>query len=69
MSNGILNNQLPNSALGLQGQTPAVRPGALKTSTLHDQSSINNEPAIELSPSDLDLNGSTPPKYLDNPPG
>ena len=51
MSNGILNNQLPNSSLGLQGQTPAIRPGALNTSTLHDQSSINNQPAIEQSPS------------------
>jgi|TARA_R100000030_G_scaffold63952_1_gene48657 hypothetical protein len=68
MSNGILNNQLPNSALGLQGQTPPLRAGALKTSTLHNQSSINNEPAIEQSPSDLDLNGNTPDKYLDNPP-
>ena len=35
MANGILDNQLPNSTLGLQGQTPNVNPGALKSSTLH----------------------------------
>ena len=68
MANGILNNQLPNSILGLQGSTPAIRPGAIKTSTLHNQSSINNQPAIEQSPSGLDLDGNTPNKYLDNPP-
>lgn len=68
MANGILNNQLPNSILGLQGQTPATRPGANPTSTLHSQSSINNNPAIGQSPSTLDLNGTTPSKYLDNKP-
>jgi hypothetical protein len=68
MANGILDNQLPNSILGLQGQTPSQREGAKKTSTLHNQSSINNNPAIEQSPSGLDLDGATPSKYLDNPP-
>ena len=68
MANGILDNQLPNSILGLGGSTPAQRPGAKKTSTLHNQSSLNNQPAIEQSPSGLDLDGSTPDKYLDNPP-
>jgi hypothetical protein len=68
MSNGILDNQLPNSILGLGGSTPAQRPGAKNTSTLHNQSSLNNQPAIEQSPSGLDLDGSTPDKYLDNPP-
>jgi len=68
MSNGILNNQLPNSILGLQGQTPNTLPGADPSSTLHNQSSINNQPAIPLAPSQLDLDGLTPPKYLDNPP-
>jgi hypothetical protein len=68
MANGILNNQLRNSILGLQGQTPRQRQGANPTSTLHNQSSINNQPAIEQSPSGLDLNGATPAKYLDNPP-
>ena len=68
MANGILNNQLPNSILGLQGSTPATRPGAVNTSTLHNQSSINNQPGINRAPSALDLNGLTPEKYLDNPP-
>ena len=68
MANGILDNQLPNSILGLGGSTPTQRPGAKKTSTLHNQSSLNNQPAIEQSPSGLDLDGSTPDKYLDNPP-
>jgi|TARA_R110000803_G_scaffold43127_2_gene92318 hypothetical protein len=69
MSNGILDNQLPNSTLGLGGQTPATRAGAKITSTLHNQSSLNDIPAIDQSPSDLDLDGQTPGKYLDNPPG
>ena len=64
----ILNDQLPNSTLGIQGQTPAKAPGANPASTLHNQSSINNQPGINLVPSSLDLNGTTPPKYLDNLP-
>lgn len=68
MSNGILNNQLPNSILGLQGQTPNALPGANGDSTLHYESSINNQPPINRPPSELDLDGLTPEKYLDNPP-
>lgn len=68
MANGIINTQLQNSALGLQGQTPPLHPGANPNSTLHNQSSINNQPAIQQIPSELDLDGITPPKYLDNPP-
>lgn len=68
MANGILIDQLPNSVLGLGGQTPGQNPGANPASTLHNQSSINNQPAIEQSPSNLDLDGLTPPRYLDNPP-
>lgn len=68
MANGILNDQLPNSDLGLQGQTPPIRPGAKIDSTLHNQSSLNNQPGINRAPSALDLNGLTPEKYLDNPP-
>jgi len=60
---------LPSSNLGNQGQTPDIRQGALNTSTLHNQSSINNTPVIESQPSDLDLNGNTPSKYTDNLPG
>jgi len=60
---------LPNSNLGLQGSTPAQIPSANPNSTLHNQSSINNTPAIPQIPSALDLDGATPSKYLDNPPG
>ena len=59
---------LPNSNLGLQGSTPSNIPSSKKTSTLHFQSSINDQPDIEQSPSELDLNGITPNRYLDNPP-
>lgn len=64
----ILNDQLPNSTLGIQGQTPGQNPGANQDSTLHNKSSITNNPAITRPPSNLDLNGATPSKYLDNPP-
>jgi hypothetical protein len=63
---------LPTSNLGLDGVTPAQIPSANPNSTLHYQSSINNNPQIPNgypAPSELDLNGVTPPKYLDNPPG
>lgn len=68
MANGILDNQLPNSILGLGGQTPGQNPGADPDSTLHNQSSLNNTPPISRPASVLDLNGATPTKYLDNPP-
>tara|TARA_B110000977_G_C10827533_1_gene396742 strand:+ start:182 stop:391 length:210 start_codon:yes stop_codon:yes gene_type:complete len=69
MANGILSNQLPNSNLGLGGQTPGQNPGADPESTLHSESSLNNNPAILRPASELDLNGVTPPKYSDNTPG
>jgi hypothetical protein len=59
---------LPKSNLGLQGSTPSNIPSSKNTSTLHFQSSINDKPDIEQSPSDLDLDGVTPSKYSDNPP-
>jgi len=68
MSNGILNDQLKQSTLGLKGSTPNQREGAKGSSTLHNQSSINNKPEITKAPSSLDLDGLTPDKYLDNPP-
>jgi hypothetical protein len=39
-------------------------------STLHNAYSINGNPSLTgyPTPSTLDLNGVTPPKYLDNPP-
>lgn len=52
------------------GQTP---PNIATTpqSTLHYEYSINGNPNIpnQPSPSQLDLNGVTPPKYTDNLPG
>jgi len=66
----ILENQLGEngSELGFKGTLPPKYKGSDKNSTLHYQSSINNQPAITRQPSDLDLDGVTPPKYLDNPP-
>ena len=64
---GLLDS-LPKSDLGLKGSTPNNIPSSKNTSTLHFQSSINDKPDIEQSPSNLDLDGVTPNKYLDNPP-
>ena len=66
---GILKNQI-GSRHGLKGETPDVRGGALKTSTLHFQSSINDSPDIEQKPSNLDLDGKKPAAgtYRDNAP-
>lgn len=63
---------LPTSNLGLDGITPAQIASANPNSTMHYQSSINNNPNLPggyPSPSVLDLDGITPAKYLDNPPG
>ena len=63
---------LPTSNLGLDGITPSQIPSANPNSTMHYQSSINNNPNLQAgypAPSVLDLDGNTPPKYLDNPPG
>jgi hypothetical protein len=63
---------LPTSNLGLDGATPRQIPSANPNSTLHYQSSINNNPNLPSrypAPSELDLNGQTPGRYLDNPPG
>lgn len=56
----ILKNQLEQTKLGLKGQTPKTRAGALETSTLHSE--IKPENSIH------DLDGSTPNKYTDNLP-
>lgn len=57
---GILDNQLKKSILGLKGQTPKNGPSTFVTSTLHNVDS--------LKPSKLDLDASTPSKYMDNKP-
>ena len=68
---------LPSSNLGLDGITPATIPSANPASTLHFQSSINDQPNITQNPSTLDLNGAKPTisptgqllPYLNNLPG
>ena len=52
------------------GNTPPQMQSANPQSTVHYQYSINGNPnqAGYPQPSQLDLNGVTPPKYLDNPP-
>jgi hypothetical protein len=53
------------------GQTPeAVNSGGTKESTLHNAYSINGTPGLPgmPTPSELDINGVTPPKYTDNLP-
>ena len=59
---------LPSSLLGLKGLTPKQREGAKNTSTLHNESSINDKPDIAQKPSNLDLDGKRPTAYMDNPP-
>lgn len=64
----IINTQL-QSKYGRGGKTPNKLAGSLKSSTLHNTSSINNIPSIApLVPSQLDLDGKRPSAYLDNPP-
>jgi hypothetical protein len=52
------------------GQTPPPANIDTPDSTLHYQYSINGTPNMTgfPTPSQLDLNGVTPPKYLDNLP-
>ncbi len=64
---GLL-NLLKTSLLGWKGQTPPSSQSNSPNSTLHNTSSINGSPTIVQKPSNLDLDGKTPPRYLDNPP-
>lgn len=75
---GLL-NKLQNDGSNLSefdGTTPPVSIGATDQSTLHNQYSLNGNPSMaEMyfqstlpNPAALDLDGVTPPKYLDNPP-
>lgn len=52
------------------GTTPPQMASASPQSNVHNEYSINGNPNINgyPSPSTLDLDGLTPPKYLDNPP-
>jgi|TARA_S200002703_G_scaffold103697_3_gene89970 hypothetical protein len=53
------------------GETPPVSNTDVPDSKLHDEYSINGTPGLPgfPTPSELDLNGVTPPKYTDNLPG
>ena len=53
------------------GQTPPVSNTDVATSKLHYEYSLNGNPELSgyPTPSQLDLNGVTPPKYSDNLPG
>lgn len=67
MAKGILDS-LPTSRYGFKGLQPPHTGLGNKNSTLHYTSSINGNPSSVRTPSNLDLNGVTPPRYLDNPP-
>tara|TARA_R110001599_G_scaffold117706_1_gene286268 strand:+ start:55 stop:288 length:234 start_codon:yes stop_codon:yes gene_type:complete len=75
---GLL-NKLQNDGSTLSefgGATPPISTGATDQSTLHNQYSLNGAPSMTdmyfnstlPNPAALDLDGVTPPKYLDNPP-
>jgi len=57
---------LKTSKLGLKGKTPPTRAGAKSTSQLHVQGT--EKLTIRPDESNLDLDGKTPSRYLDNPP-
>jgi hypothetical protein len=56
---------------GFDGQTPPITNQDTAESKLHYAYSINGNPNLTgyPTPSQLDLNGITPPKYSDNLPG
>jgi hypothetical protein len=69
---GLLNQltQQGSQLSEFDGATPPPSNIDVQGSTLHNAYSINGNPNMTgfPSPSLLDLNGVTPPKYLDNPP-
>jgi hypothetical protein len=69
---GLLNQltQQGSQLSQFDGATPPPANIDVQGSTLHNAYSINGTPNMTgfPSPSLLDLNGVTPPKYLDNPP-
>lgn len=69
---GLLNKLTTDGSTltDFDGQTPPPSNIDVATSTLHYQYSINGNPNMVgfPTPSQLDLNGVTPPKYLDNLP-
>ena len=69
---GLLNKLTTDGSqlIDFDGQTPPPSNIDVQGSTLHYQYSINGNPNMTgfPTPSQLDLNGVTPPKYLDNLP-
>ena len=69
---GLLNQltQQGSQLSQFDGATPPPANIDVQGSTLHNAYSINGTPNMTgfPSPSLLDLNGVTPPKYLENPP-
>lgn len=69
---GLLNKLTTDGSTltDFDGQTPPPANIDVQGSTLHNQYSINGNPNMVgfPTPSQLDLNGVTPPKYLDNLP-
>jgi hypothetical protein len=64
----ILRDQI-KSKFNFGGTQPNKWGGSDPKSTLHNTSSINNKPSIApIIPSELDLDGKQPKKYMDNPP-
>lgn len=65
-----LKDSLNLTNLGLGGATPPKFGDTAALSKLHYNYSINGNPNVpnKPSPSNLDLDGATPEKYLDNPP-
>lgn len=63
-------DDLKNSNLSLKGVTPPNQPGTTKLSDTHVFDSKPGEGGNELYKikSELDLDGKTPPKYINNPP-
>lgn len=62
--------QQGSSLTAYDGTTPPPSNIDVQGSTLHDSYSINGNPNMTgfPTPSLLDLDGVTPPRYLDNPP-
>lgn len=68
-----LKDQLANDGSNLSrydGLTPPDMKGVNPQSVLHKEYSINGNPHVQKKPqpSTLDLDGLTPPRYLDNLP-
>jgi hypothetical protein len=70
---GILNKltQDGSNLSQFNGTQPPIMTSASPTSTVHNEYSLNGNPNMVgyPTPSTLDLDGQTPPQYLNNLPG